>query len=225
MAAAAAAARGLAKRWLCPAAASRAVSACPCSCSCPFSCPCPCPCPPLPPAVARLCSLLRDLDPPGDLPSPGRFGAAPPSLLVSRGQGPGCGHGRAAPPAREAPWPGALSRAPREPAGPGCAGKGPCRSLAGKARRTLILYQQKCAQQHQGSDCAPVLGPAEGTPRVLCPVVGSSIQERHRGAGASPGKGSEGGEGSEHDEERLGELGCSAWKKGGSRELSLSTAA
>lgn len=33
------------------------------------------------------------------------------------------------------------------------------------------LYQELCGQKDQGRDCAPVLGTAEATPRVLCPVL------------------------------------------------------
>ncbi|PKU38094.1 rna-directed dna polymerase from mobile element jockey-like [Limosa lapponica baueri] len=41
------------------------------------------------------------------------------------------------------------------------------------------LNQKQCGQQDQGSDCPPVLATGETPPRVLCPVLGSSLQERH----------------------------------------------
>jgi len=34
----------------------------------------------------------------------------------------------------------------------------------------------------------------EFAPRILCPALGPSLQEGHRGAGACPGKGNEAGE-------------------------------
>ena len=58
------------------------------------------------------------------------------------------------------------------------------------------LYQEKCGQQEQGSDCAPLLGTGEAAPGVLCSVLGPSLQERHWGAGVCPNKGNEAGEGS-----------------------------
>jgi len=41
------------------------------------------------------------------------------------------------------------------------------------------LYQKQCGQQEYGSDHAPVLGTDEAAPRVLCSVLGPSLQERH----------------------------------------------
>jgi len=46
------------------------------------------------------------------------------------------------------------------------------------------LHQKQCSQQEQGSNCPPVLSTGEATPWVLCPVLGPSLQERHRDPGA-----------------------------------------
>lgn len=53
------------------------------------------------------------------------------------------------------------------------------------------LHQQFCGQQDQGRDWPPVLGTAEATPGILCPVLGPSLQEKHGGAGVCPEKGNE----------------------------------
>ena len=39
------------------------------------------------------------------------------------------------------------------------------------------LYQKQCGQQDQGSDCPPVLSTGEAAPRILCSVLGPSLQE------------------------------------------------
>ena len=39
------------------------------------------------------------------------------------------------------------------------------------------LDQEWCGQQEQGGDRAPVLGTGEAAPRVLCSVLGPSLQE------------------------------------------------
>lgn len=93
--AAAAAARGLAKRWLRPAAASRAVSPYHCSCSCPCSCagpcPCPCPCPSLGLALfsrrRRPGSAVSSLTLTRPVISPPPAGSVPP-VLFWRGSDP-----------------------------------------------------------------------------------------------------------------------------------------
>ena len=41
------------------------------------------------------------------------------------------------------------------------------------------LYQESCGQQEQGRDRAPVLGTGEAAPRVLCLLLGPSVQEGH----------------------------------------------
>jgi len=56
--------------------------------------------------------------------------------------------------------------------------------------------QRCCAVIIQRSNCPPVLSTGEATPRVLCPVLGPSLQERHRGPGACPEEGNKAGEGS-----------------------------
>ena len=51
-------------------------------------------------------------------------------------------------------------------------------------------------QQEQGSNYPPVLSTGEVTPRVLCPVWGPLLQEKHQGPGPCPEKGNKAGEGS-----------------------------
>jgi len=58
------------------------------------------------------------------------------------------------------------------------------------------LDQEWGGQREQGKDRAPGLGTGEVAPRVLCSALGPSLQEGHGGAGASPEKGREAGEGS-----------------------------
>jgi len=63
---------------------------------------------------------------------------------------------------------------------------------------------------------------------VLCSVLGPSLQERHRGPGMCPEKGSKAVRGLEHecDGEQLRELGlCSLGKKRHRETLLLSTTA
>ena len=59
------------------------------------------------------------------------------------------------------------------------------------------LYQEWCGDQDQRSHPAPVLGIGEASPRVLCSVLGTSVQEGHGGTGAGPEKGNEASEGLE----------------------------
>jgi len=51
------------------------------------------------------------------------------------------------------------------------------------------LYQEQCGEQDWGSHPAPVLSIGEASPRVLCSVLGTSVQKGHGGAGAGPKKG------------------------------------
>ena len=46
------------------------------------------------------------------------------------------------------------------------------------------------------NNCPPVLSTGEAAPQVLCPVLGPSLQERHRGPGARSEKGNKADEGS-----------------------------
>ena len=46
------------------------------------------------------------------------------------------------------------------------------------------------------NNCPPVLSTGEVAPRVLCPILGISLQERHRGPGVCSKKGNKAGEGS-----------------------------
>ena len=58
------------------------------------------------------------------------------------------------------------------------------------------LHQKQCCQQEQGGNHPPVLSTGEAAPQVLCPVLGPSLQERHRGPGARSEKGNKADEGS-----------------------------
>ena len=66
-----------------------------------------------------------------------------------------------------------------------------------------------------GSLAPSHLGTGETTLQVLCSVLGPSLQAGHGGAGASPEKGSQAGEGSGNKsaEERLKELGLFSLEK------------
>ena len=51
------------------------------------------------------------------------------------------------------------------------------------------LHQKKHGQQVEGGDSPPLLCSGETTPRVLCPALELSAQERHRSIGAHPEEG------------------------------------
>ena len=48
------------------------------------------------------------------------------------------------------------------------------------------LHQEKCDQQAEGSDSAPLLCSRKTPPGVLCPVLGLPVQEIHGAVGVGP---------------------------------------
>jgi len=56
-------------------------------------------------------------------------------------------------------------------------------------------YQKYYSQQKQGGDISSEFSAGEAAPRVLCSVLGPSLQERHGGPGVCPEKGNKAGEG------------------------------
>ena len=68
--------------------------------------------------------------------------------------------------------------------------------VARKAKSILACIRNRVASRTRGSDRPPVLGTGEAAPRILCSVLGPSLQEGHRGAGACPETGNGAGEGS-----------------------------
>jgi len=42
----------------------------------------------------------------------------------------------------------------------------------------LGVHQEECGQQDEGGSPPPLLCPGEASSRVLCPVLGSPVQER-----------------------------------------------
>ena len=74
---------------------------------------------------------------------------------------------------------------------------------------------QKCGQQVEGGDPAPLLCAGEASPGVLCSDVVSSVQERHGPVGVCPEKGHRNYPQMEHlsYEDRLRELGLISLEK------------
>ena len=55
--------------------------------------------------------------------------------------------------------------------------------------------QEECGQQDEGGSPSPLHCPGEASSGVLCPVLGSALQERWRATGESPAESYKDGEG------------------------------
>jgi len=53
-----------------------------------------------------------------------------------------------------------------------------CALVATKANGILGVHQEECGQQGEGGSPPPLLCPGEAPSAVLCPVLGSPVQER-----------------------------------------------
>ena len=71
-----------------------------------------------------------------------------------------------------------------------------CAQVGKAANGILACTRNSVASGTRAGDCAPVLSTGEAAPRVLCSVLGPSLQEGHWVAGACPEKSNEAGEGS-----------------------------
>ena len=77
------------------------------------------------------------------------------------------------------------------------------------------VHQEECGQQDERDSSSPLHCPGEASSGVLCPVLGSLVQERWRATGESPAEGYKDDEGLERlsYEERLRELGLFSLRK------------
>jgi len=57
------------------------------------------------------------------------------------------------------------------------------------------MHQEECGQQVKGGFPSPLHCPSEAPSGVLCPVLGSPVQERWGATGESPAEGYKDGEG------------------------------
>jgi len=78
------------------------------------------------------------------------------------------------------------------------------------------LHQKKCGQQGEGEDSAALLCSGDTQPSVLCPALGSPVQDRHGTAEAGPEEGHENyqRDGTPLCEEQLRELRLLSLAKG-----------